>query len=323
MIQQPDCSTLSVDLFCGLLNHLEEGIILLDCKGGVMFWNVWMTRMSGVSLKAAKGNTLPEIFPSLMKTRVPGAITWALQRKLPSVLSTSLNPSPFPLGDDHVVEQSIRVMPLDLKDGFGYAMVQIDDVSAIVERERILRLRARQLRDLALIDPLTGVANRRRFQEYFDNEVRRHQRRNQVLSLIIFDVDYFKHYNDTYGHSRGDECLISICMIVNAALHRAGDMLARVGGEEFAILLPDTEAEGAAKMAEEVRQAVEDAAIPHADSLVARVVTISLGVASVSLMPNISGSDLYSAADGALYDAKDAGRNGWRQLKLGNAESGS
>lgn len=313
-----DCSTLSVEVFCGMFNRLEEGIILLDAEGCVLFWNVWMERMSGIPMSLAKGNTLPETFPSLATSRVPSAIAWALQRKLPSLLSTSLNPSPFPLGvDDRVVEQSIRVIPMKTQDESWFCMVQITDVTQMVDRERIFRQRARQLRDLSFVDPLTNVANRRRFQDYLDSEARRHQRRGDAMSLILLDVDYFKHYNDTYGHVSGDHCLIQICMIVNTTLHRGGDMLARVGGEEFAILLPETCAEGAARVAEEIRAAVESAAISHADSSVARVVTVSLGVASAKMTKAIGSGDLYSAADGALYDAKDSGRNRFCQLVLG------
>jgi diguanylate cyclase (GGDEF)-like protein len=311
-------SVLSVELLCGLLNSLEEGIILLDSEGRVLHWNVWMVNASGISQPQSAGRNLVEIFPELATTRVPGAVEWALKRNLPSFLSPSLNPSPFPLGrKDQFIDQSIRITPLVLGSGEIFCMVHIMDVSAMVEKDRILRQRARQLRELSRIDPMTGVANRRRFQEHFETEVRRHRRNDAKLSLIILDVDFFKLYNDTYGHRSGDDCLVRVSTAIGFALHRAGDLLARVGGEEFAVLLPDTDEEGATTLAEQIRAAIEAEAIPHIASTVARVVTASLGVVTAVVGERLDYNDLYTAADISLYEAKSAGRNTWRNVVLG------
>ncbi len=306
-------------LLVALVDTLEEGVIVLDREARVVYWNAWMSRMARVALDDAQGRALVEVFPDLAGTRVPGAIQWALQRRLPSFLSPSLNKSPFPLGDDlDIVEQAIRISFLHGDDDVPYALVHISDVSAIVEKERTLRLRAKQLRDLTLLDPLTGVANRRRFHEYLDTELRRHRRSGSApLSLIELDIDFFKGYNDTYGHPMGDNCLLELSAVAGSCLNRAGDLLARLGGEEFGILLPETDHEGACRLAEHVRSAVEHAGILHEASGVARVVTVSLGVATTLDAQNTQPRDLISAADAALYDAKSAGRNTWRGLVIG------
>lgn len=175
--------------------------------------------------------------------------------------------------------------------------------------EYTLKLANQKLRLLASLDGLTQVANRRRFDEYLDQEWRRMKREKMPLSLIICDVDYFKLYNDNYGHQAGDDCLKKIAQTIRQALNRPGDLVARYGGEEFAIILPNTNPEGAVTVAENIRLEVQNLHILHSQSHISEFVTISLGVASMIPQAEKSPEELISLADQALYHAKNQQRN--------------
>lgn len=162
-------------------------------------------------------------------------------------------------------------------------------------------------------DGLTGLYNRRHFDHVMVKELKIARRMKTTVSLIIADIDYFKFYNDFYGHQQGDDCLIAVSKTVNNAVHRPGDIVARYGGEELAIVLPDTEIEGAVNVAEQVRQAVVDLAHPHEKSQTSQHVTLSLGVAHIQNVGDVDVQllvrQLIESADEALYKAKANGRN--------------
>ncbi len=162
---------------------------------------------------------------------------------------------------------------------------------------------------LASVDPLTGIPNRRHFTDVFEVEWRRAKRGGAAISLMLLDVDYFKQYNDTYGHSAGDECLKRIAQSLHHSLRRPGDCAARIGGEEFAILLPETDALGAAIIADRIRHDVEVLDIPHSAAEGSGRVTISAGVATCTPTEEIERQALLNAADEMLYQAKERGRN--------------
>lgn len=166
-----------------------------------------------------------------------------------------------------------------------------------------------QLQKLAMVDGLTGIANRRHFDETFAHEWRRAQRVGHPLAVLMLDIDFFKRYNDTYGHQAGDECLSKVAACLRVCLKRPGDLVARYGGEEFVVLLPDLNDHGASALAATMCQQVEALAIPHEASTVNTVVTISVGVASCEPRLGSTPADLLAKADDALYDAKTAGRN--------------
>ncbi|MEH2245115.1 diguanylate cyclase [Nostoc sp.] len=166
-----------------------------------------------------------------------------------------------------------------------------------------------QLSIIATIDSLTQVANRRRFEEYLDIEWRRMTRSQQPLSLILFDVDFFKSYNDTYGHPIGDRCLSKIAKVMKDVVQRPTDLVARYGGEEFAVILSNTDIFGAAHIAEKICFAVRKLAIPHENSQVSTYVTLSAGLASVIPISNSNYQKIIVAADKLLYQAKATGRN--------------
>jgi diguanylate cyclase (GGDEF)-like protein len=167
----------------------------------------------------------------------------------------------------------------------------------------------RQLYLLSSLDGLTGIPNRRQFNETLDLEWNRMCRERQSLSLVLLDVDYFKRFNDRYGHIDGDRCLKRVAGALASQLKRPADLVARYGGEEFAAILPGTGLDGARHIAEAMRATVQGLEIEHADSPIAPMVTISLGVSSVIPAPGCGPIDLIQAADQALYRAKQAGRN--------------
>jgi len=165
------------------------------------------------------------------------------------------------------------------------------------------------LQDLSRRDGLTGLANRRHFDESLDKEWKRALREKDPLSIIMCDIDFFKAFNDLYGHQSGDDCLLAVARVLEAALRRPLDVAARYGGEEFVVVLPGTDREGALAVAGSIRSSIEALAIPHASSSAAPVVTISLGVASVVPATDSAAAEMLAAADQALYRAKGEGRN--------------
>ncbi len=158
------------------------------------------------------------------------------------------------------------------------------------------------------VDALTGIANRRLFDEMLNREWRRAKREGSVLSIITADIDHFKAYNDQYGHPAGDSCLRAVAQAMSSVLNRPGDIAARIGGEEFAFLLPDTPIEGAVQVGELIRKRVLELGLPHAAG-VSGVVSVSLGLASAEQTHAASPVDLVRASDKALYQAKRQGRN--------------
>lgn len=173
-------------------------------------------------------------------------------------------------------------------------------------RERDVR---RRLEAISLTDSLTGLANRRYLDDFLQSEWRQAQRVSGNIGLIMVDIDYFKAYNDHYGHPQGDRCLTQVAHCLKAAVQRPRDLVARYGGEEFAVVLPSVQKSGLAVVAERIRDAVRTLAIPHGASSVAPYVTISMGLAWCEPQSGENPALLIEAADEALYSAKAQGRN--------------
>jgi diguanylate cyclase (GGDEF)-like protein len=177
-----------------------------------------------------------------------------------------------------------------------------------------LELANKKLEQLSLSDALTGIGNRRYFDQFLSRMQSVLQREQKPLSLLILDVDYFKKYNDYYGHIAGDQCLQAIAKVLKSFSNRGGDLAARYGGEEFALILSDTGAEEASQYANNCRNAVENLQIPHAQSDVSDYVTVSIGLitiieTTIGNQPTSSIKDIIKFADSALYQAKENGRN--------------
>lgn len=179
----------------------------------------------------------------------------------------------------------------------------------LVEATRQLTDLNTVLNRLSLIDSLTSIPNRRCFDQALNQELRLCARNNSSLSLIIMDVDYFKLFNDSYGHKAGDDCLKQVAQKITSCLRRPSDLVARYGGEEFAAVLPDTDEEGARFIAEEVFEILEQAKIEHASSKTSDFVTVSQGIATYRSDMDLSALELIECADNALYSAKNSGRN--------------
>jgi diguanylate cyclase (GGDEF)-like protein len=178
----------------------------------------------------------------------------------------------------------------------------------VSERTRELEQANQMLERFSYLDAVTGIANRRNFDDCLDLEWRRVRREGAPLSLLMIDIDHFKLFNDTYGHPKGDECLKAVAQALRRTLHRPGDLCARYGGEEFAVILPGTDAEGAAGVAESLRSSVESLGVAH-EASTPSVVTISVGVGTAVPGDQATAESLVAGADMALYDAKHSGRN--------------
>lgn len=218
----------------------------------------------------------------------------------------TLGESAAKLGSGHLAERiATEGLAPELKrlaDSFNAMAVQLHD------RETDLRRTNELLLDLASKDGLTGIANRRAFDERIAAEWNRAGRDSRPLSLLTIDVDYFKKFNDRYGHLVGDACLREVAKTLSLSARRGGDLVARIGGEEFAVLLPNLDLEGAGRIAEALRERIEQLGVEHCESPL-RIVTVSVGVAAARPVKGASFNALIDWADSALYEAKRAGRN--------------
>jgi diguanylate cyclase (GGDEF)-like protein/PAS domain S-box-containing protein len=190
----------------------------------------------------------------------------------------------------------------------GYVGIQ-SDITFRKQAEQRLQNANQELDRLATEDPLTGIANRRVFDRDLEEEWARARRANTPITLIMIDIDYFKTYNDSFGHQQGDICLQQVAQALSKVLSRPADSVARYGGEEFAVLLPDTTVNGGIEVAENIRQRIKSLELPAANTEVCPYVSVSLGVASMVPQPDQTAMALLQAADQALYKAKKSGRD--------------
>lgn len=215
----------------------------------------------------------------------------------------------------------VTAMDLEEDETKGLALGAIDYITKPI-RPPIVRARVRNhlelkryrdlLERLTTTDGLTGIANRRRFDAFLESEWSRARRSQKPLSLIMLDIDFFKAFNDHYGHLAGDDCLRQVAQCLDGRVRRPADLVARYGGEEFACLLPETNAMGAATMAKRFLESMNELNIPHAYSEAADHVTLSMGVATIIPLIGQPSSELVRRADQLLYEAKQNGRNQFR-----------
>ncbi|MGH8674842.1 MAG: diguanylate cyclase domain-containing protein, partial [Burkholderiales bacterium] len=215
----------------------------------------------------------------LLDVQMPGLDGYEVCRRLKADPATREIPVIFVTARDSVEDQ-IKGLEAGAVD-FITKPVHAPIVRARTRTHILLKQHADRLRELAHTDTLTGVANRRSFDDRLKTEWRRCQRSQSPIALIMIDVDHFKQYNDTYGHQAGDQCLARVSAAMKGCLRRPGDMLSRYGGEEFACLLPETGLGQAMRKAEELGESVQALAIAHASSAAGPIVTISRGVAAL------------------------------------------
>ncbi|MGE4291782.1 MAG: diguanylate cyclase [Desulfovibrio sp.] len=260
------------------------------------------------ALKIAFSDQPPDII--LSDILMPGMDGYELCNKLKEHEQTRAIPVMFVTAVSEVMDETR-----------GFALGAVDYITKPFHPPMVkarvgvhLNLKRKQelLEEYAFIDALTEIPNRRRFDEVAEKEWQRALRSHQKLSMILLDIDYFKLFNDTYGHGKGDEALRAVAKAIQKALRRAGDFVARYGGEEFAAILPYAGAEEAEHCAREINASVEALDIAHETSLVSDRLSVSMGLCS--LLPSSEGrlEDMIAAADKALYLAKEEGRHCFR-----------
>ena len=302
-------------------------LVIEDSKSSLQLLCEHITRMGITPLPATTGAQGIELFRSehpdlvLLDIVMPDVDGYEVARQIrqqeqvgdwtPIIFLSSLN-------KDEDIEKGIAA------GGDDYLLKPISEVvlaAKIRAMQRIIQMRQsllvmtrkldsanQELRRLTSLDGLTEIANRRHFDEILAREWRRAMRQCDEVSVIMCDIDFFKLYNDTYGHQDGDDTLRQIARALTSSMDRGGDLLARYGGEEFVAVLPGTSLSGAAFVAGQMRQAICELCIEHNGSPYG-IVTASFGVASAQAEQNINPLDLVGAADRALYEAKHAGRN--------------
>lgn len=303
-----------------LLSNTQMGLLVLNPECQVVFVNKWLLVRSGLPLDQVQGRSLMEVFPVLDGSHFQRTLKQSMRTGFPAVLSQTLHPSPFPLYVQTIqrvrgalMRQSIHIVPMGPKDaaiaGQRLTLIQISDVSPNMMREGLLKAQAERMSDIALVDVLTGVGNRRAFEQSLDAEVRAASRTHTPLGLLMLDVDHFKLFNDHYGHPAGDRCLRSVADVVRRVCRRPRDVIARYGGEEFAVILPETDLLGALRVAADILSVMREMRLPHKRGSPEGIVTLSIGVSSLGVDTTDAADDLLHRADAALYVAKNGGRN--------------
>lgn len=298
-----------------LMEHLVVPTFVLDAERRVIIWNRACERLTGVPASGILGTSNHwNAFYDEPRFCLADILALDCLDELGDLYAAHTEPSD---SGDGLRAENWCTMPhtgkrLYLAIDAGPIYDDEGNLIAVVETLRDMteqKLAQIALQHLAERDGLTGIANRRRFDDSFELEFLRAQREQRPLSLILTDVDFFKRYNDHYGHPQGDECLRKVAAALEAASFRPSDLAARYGGEEFAILMPNTDAAGAMAVAERIVDEVRTLKLPHAASEVAQYVTVSVGV--VTLIPQYlhNSPDVIKAADVALYAAKHTGRN--------------
>ena len=296
-----------------LMKHLVVPTFVLDAEGRVSIWNDACERLTGVKAEAVIGTTNHrQAFYDQSRLCLADLIVQDRTAEIGSMYADFDRASSGQYGFHaenwcvmpHVGKRlylHIDSGPIYDHDGHLLAVVEtLRDMTAQKEAQLALER-------LAACDGLTGLANRRIFDETLEAEWRRAQRAQYPVSLLMIDVDHFKRYNDAFGHQHGDECLRKVASALTDVTVRTCDLVARYGGEEFVVILPATDKKGALVVAERIRAAVEEIQMPHAGEG-DEVVTVSIGVATSNSVID-SPITLVASADDALYCAKDAGRN--------------
>jgi diguanylate cyclase (GGDEF)-like protein len=296
-------------LFLASTGQADGGIVLvlgimLAAVGLVMFFNyrnfVRPSKQFLFFIIALSGRNTPAVNPGIPKVWRPW---FAAMEKI--------------FHDKEHMAQKIRTQNEILEQRVRERTAELDSINAalreeIEERsktEKALEVANQKLQELSLTDGLTGIANYRKFDQYLHQVWQRMTRKQSPISIIICDVDYFKQFNDTYGHQAGDFCLQEIAHAIASTLQRPDDLAARYGGEEFIVLLPDTDDAGAVQVAEKIQDAIAELDIPHAGSPAAPCVTFSVGLATTVPEHGSAPKTLLKSADRALYRAKNGGRN--------------
>ena len=281
-----------------IVDSSTDAIIGKTLEGIIVSWNRGAEALYGYSDKEAIGRAISLLLPPDHSDELP----MLLEKIRRGATIVSYDTSHM-RKDGTLVEVSLMVSPI--KDSTG----KIIGASTIAHDITELKKTEELLRRLSTTDELTGLANRRAFDLFLGEEWRRVLRDRREISIMMIDVDFFKQYNDTYGHLKGDACLKSVAEVLETFARRPGDKVARFGGEEFVVLLSLVDSQNAVYIAEKIRMDVEALRIPHEKSDISDYVTLSIGVVSILPQQKMSPVDLIKSADEALYRAKEEGRN--------------
>ncbi|OAN53751.1 diguanylate cyclase [Paramagnetospirillum marisnigri] len=298
-----------------LMQHLVVPTFVLDAERKVIIWNKACERLTGVAAAEVLGTSDHwHAFYEEPRHCLADILVLGSTEELESLYAAHSEPGETAHG---IRAENWCVMPrvhkrLYLAIDAGPIFDEDGALLAVVETLRDnteQKLAQMALHSLAVKDGLTGLANRRSFDEKLEAEWLHAQREGTPLSLLLVDVDHFKLYNDTYGHQKGDSCLKAVAEAMGHQVFRPTDLAARYGGEEFAVVMPSTDLDGALRVAERIRQSIFDRNIAHSASQTADRVTLSIGAASIIPDEEHDPGDLVNAADVALYRAKHSGRN--------------
>ena len=304
----------SEEKFRMVTRTMGEAVLMIDTKGRIRLWSDSAQRMLGYSSREALGRFLHEILvqdPYLANVIKEMESFYKKSFRVRKIRPREVNAVKK---DGTHLPVEISVTPL-IQDGKQVAIGVLRDLS----ERKMAEAEKNDLLALSTTDGLTGLANRRCFDEVLHEEYIRHSRSGGCLSLIFMDIDHFKAFNDTYGHIKGDQCLKRVARVLGRCAHRRSDLAARYGGEEFACILPETGSRGAVAIAKKIRKSIAALAIPHEKSGVARYLTVSLGVVTVSCTVDQAPEFILSQADEQLYKAKASGRNRIESIDLSHA----
>ncbi len=299
-----------------IISSINMGLIVVDSDGNILLWNDWVVKHSEIPKNQALAAKIETVFQDAPSPAFLSALRSALTYGLPVVLSNALHRSPLALyvsSEKHIkkvrMHLAIAITPLPIAHGKACCLIQISDSSTSIKREKMLRSHSEILKRDATTDSLTGIYNRRFFDEHYKMALGQAARQKLPLSVFMIDIDFFKEYNDYYGHPTGDKTLIKVANALKAQLSRSTDVVARYGGEEFILMLPNMPEEHAMSFAHRLRLAIWDMAIPHLKSRISQQISVSIGVSTYDERGESHKHLLVDAADAALYKAKQSGRN--------------
>jgi diguanylate cyclase (GGDEF)-like protein/PAS domain S-box-containing protein len=292
-------------LYAKVIENTLQAILITDADAMIIYANEAFLKQTGYVIHELLGQT-PRILKSGKQDNQFYHDLWAELLETGQWQGELWNQDKS--GDLYFEILSISAIKDEQGITTNYVAISSDITSHILEKEKLEEVNE-VLQQLSSTDGLTLIANRRYFDESLEREWRRAIRKKSELSLVMVDIDYFKAFNDTYGHLSGDQCIKNVAQVLHSSIHRSGDLAARFGGEEFIILLPDTDILGATKVARIIRATVEALEIPHSGSSINDYVTVSVGVATIKPALENNSRDLVYAADQALYESKQNGRN--------------
>jgi len=295
-----------------IANQLNTGILVLDAEYNIVMWNRFLQVHTDKVANNIIGQSIFSAFPELPERWLSRKLDSVLQLNTPSFCSWQQRHHLFELPhtrpittDSEFMAQNCTFLPIETDGVVKNICILIEDVTDVCHYQTQLQKTLDELANISRIDGLTQVYNRRHWQESLEQEYAKAQRHDKKLSLIMLDLDYFKLLNDNYGHQCGDMVLIEVSALISSLL-RVEDIFGRYGGEEFAIILPETALKGAMELAQRICSSIAAKVLTYKDHDIK--VTVSLGVAQLSAEES-NYEALITQSDSALYQAKGQGRN--------------